>query len=218
MNKAPIIGICRLRINSDGQGITTLVAFHSCPLKCKYCINPQALVDGHINYLSAEKIMNILRKDELYFLATKGGVTFGGGEPLLWAEFIKDILDLGAKEWHVTIETSLNVQRCKLELLLPYIDEYIVDIKDMNPIIYKAYTSKDNSLVIDNLNWLVSQKQSNKIICRIPLIEGYNTEEDRLASRTKLLSMGIERFDMFSYTINTYILTESIESNRIVTS
>ena len=85
----------------------------------------------------------------------------------------------------------------------------------MNPIIYKAYTSKDNSLVIDNLNWLVSQKQSNKIICRIPLIEGYNTEEDRLASRTKLLSMGIERFDMFSYTINTYILTESIESNRI---
>ena len=200
MDRAPVIGICRLRINTDGRGITTLVAFHSCPLKCKYCINPRSLVDGdYITYLSAKEIMNILRKDELYFLATKGGVTFGGGEPLLWVEFIKEILDLGAKEWHVTIETSLNVQRCKLELLLSYIDEYIVDIKDMNPIIYKNYTSKDNSLVIDNLNWLVSQGRSNNIICRIPLIEGYNTEEDRLVSREKLLSMGIKRFDLFSY-------------------
>ena len=45
MNRAPLIGISRLRIRTDGHGVTTLVAFHGCPLRCKYCLNPQGLSD-----------------------------------------------------------------------------------------------------------------------------------------------------------------------------
>ncbi|MBF1451819.1 4Fe-4S cluster-binding domain-containing protein, partial [Prevotella pallens] len=41
--KAPIIGIDRHRLTTDGEGVTTLVAFHGCPLHCKYCLNPQCL-------------------------------------------------------------------------------------------------------------------------------------------------------------------------------
>lgn len=91
-------------MGTDGHGITTLVAFHGCPLKCKYCLNPQCLKkDAKILIKTPEEVMEILLKDELYFLATKGGVTFGGGEPLLRAEFIKEVLELGAKQWRVTI-------------------------------------------------------------------------------------------------------------------
>ena len=36
----------------------------------------------------------------------------------------------------------------------PYIDSFIIDIKDMNPAIYQAYTGKPNRQVIDNLVWL----------------------------------------------------------------
>ena len=41
MNKAEIIGIKRHCMGSDGHGITTLVAFHGCLLRCRYCLNPQ---------------------------------------------------------------------------------------------------------------------------------------------------------------------------------
>ena len=39
--REPIMGVERLRINSDGDGVTTLVGFYGCPLKCRYCLNPQ---------------------------------------------------------------------------------------------------------------------------------------------------------------------------------
>ena len=41
MKAAPLIGISRHRLSTDGEGVTTLVAFHGCPLRCKYCLNPQ---------------------------------------------------------------------------------------------------------------------------------------------------------------------------------
>ena len=83
MNRAPLIGISRLRMGTDGHGVTTLVAFHGCPLRCKYCLNPQSLTDdAKVMVKTPEEVMQAIRKDELYYLATNGGVTFGGGEPL----------------------------------------------------------------------------------------------------------------------------------------
>lgn len=43
MKTSVLIGLSRHRIGVDGAGVTTLVAFHGCPLDCKYCLNPQAL-------------------------------------------------------------------------------------------------------------------------------------------------------------------------------
>ena len=203
MNKAPLIGISRLRMGTDGHGVTTLVAFHGCPLRCKYCLNPQSLKDdAKVMMRSPEEIMDILHKDELYFKATNGGVTFGGGEPLLRTEFIKQVLELGAKEWHITIETSLNVPRKNLENVFTYIHEYVVDIKDMNPTIYKAYTGKDNELLKSNLKWLIEQGMAEHITCRIPLIPEFNTPENQQQSKAELEAMGITRFDIFTYKTN----------------
>ena len=44
-NLVPILGVNRHRLLIDGEGVTTLVAFHGCPLHCKYCLNPQSLSD-----------------------------------------------------------------------------------------------------------------------------------------------------------------------------
>lgn len=203
MNKAPLIGISRLRIGTDGHGVTTLVAFHGCPLRCKYCLNPQSLSNGaKVLMKTPEEVMQTIRKDELYYLATNGGVTFGGGEPMLRAEFIKEVLELGAKQWHITIETSLNVPLQNLVLLFPYIHEYVVDIKDMNPSIYKAYNGRDNEIVKSNLRWLIERGKAENITCRIPLIPDFNTTEDQQRSKQELEAMGITRFDLFTYRIN----------------
>ena len=200
MNKASLIGISRVRLKTDGHGVTTLVASHGCPLRCSYCLNPQCLRnDAKTLNLSPEELYTILKKDELYYIATKGGATFGGGEPLLNCDFIKQVMELGAKKWHTTIETSLNVPRNNLEILFPYIDEYIVDIKDMNPTIYNRYTGKNNDNVIANLKWLVSMGRANHILCRIPLIANYNTVDNQNKSKAILQKIGIKRFDLFTY-------------------
>ena len=46
MKAVPLIGIARHRLTIDGEGVTTLVAFHGCPLRCKYCLNPTSLQFG----------------------------------------------------------------------------------------------------------------------------------------------------------------------------
>lgn len=207
MRTAPFIGISRHRLATDGQGIRTLVAFHGCPLSCKYCLNPSCLDSSSdkIQHKTSDEVINILKKDSLYFLATKGGVTFGGGEPLLHAEFMKEIIEKYDGRLDVTVETSLNVPRKSLEIILPHIQEFIVDIKDMNPQTYKAYTGKGNNIVKDNLEWLIQNGYADKIICRIPYIPNYNDNSAQVESIRELKQMGITRFNKFNYIIREKI-------------
>ena len=139
MKAVPLIGIARHRLTIDGEGVTTLVAFHGCPLRCKYCLNPTSLQpNGVWESYNCNQLYEEVRKDELYFLASCGGVTFGGGEPLLQSEFIRQFRQLCGPEWRITVETSLNVPQQNVEELISIIDNYIIDIKDMNSISFAS--------------------------------------------------------------------------------
>ena len=198
--KAPMIGLCRHRLTTDGQGVTTLVAFHGCPLRCKYCLNAQCLrSDGVWRRMDALDILNSVMVDDLYFKATDGGITFGGGEPLLRSDEIVDFCKLRPVEWRIYIETSLNVERSHLEAVAPYIHHYFIDVKDMNPEIYHRYTSIDNTHVRENLRWLAEHEDLNKVNIRLPHIPNYNTAEDIAHSREQLEKMGFKDFDCFEY-------------------
>lgn len=197
---APIMGIDRLRFGSDGKGITSLVTFYGCPLKCRFCLNPQChrnITDSM--YLQPEEVFNRIAIDELYYLASGGGVAFGGGEPLLYSNFIIDVLALGANKWNVTIETSLNIPFNQVNALLPYIKEIIVDIKDINPNIYKSYTQSENDIVLENLKYLAGNGYANIVLIRLPLIQGFNTIQDIENSRNFLTNLGYSNFDIFEY-------------------
>ena len=123
--KTPLIGIGRHRLVTDGNGVTTLVAFHGCPLRCKYCLNEQCLrPDGVWREMDAQDILNEVMIDDLYFKATNGGIMFGGGEPLLRSGEIVSFCKMKPSEWHVYIETSLNVEFRHLESVAPFIDHY----------------------------------------------------------------------------------------------
>jgi len=200
--KTPLIGICRHRLTTDGQGVTTLVAFHGCPLRCKYCLNAQCLRnDGVWRRMDVQDILDEVMVDDLYFKATNGGVTFGGGEPLLRFEAIADFCQQCPSEWQIYIETSLNVERRALETVAPYIDHYYIDVKDMNPDIYRHYTSIDNSRVLENLRWLADHIDLGKVTIRLPHIPDYNTQADIDKSRQQLEAMGFRDFDCFEYII-----------------
>lgn len=201
MKTSYLIGLSRHRIGVDGAGVTTLVAFHGCPLRCKYCLNPKALrSDGVWKRFTLEELYNHVKQDDLYFRATGGGVTFGGGEPLISCKeilhFHKICRDNGHK-WKINIETSLNVPQIFVEVLEGVVDHWIVDIKDMNSDIYRAYTGEDNAQVITNLRHLLGNQA--KITARVPLIPTFNTKSDIENSIAILQQIGVENIDRLTY-------------------
>ena len=199
-HEAPLIGICRHRLTVDGAGVTTLVAFHGCPLHCKYCLNSQCLSpDGVWRVMTAADIMAKLQKDDLYFRATGGGVCFGGGEPLLRSDMLVELSRQMPHEWAVTIETSLNVLLQRVEAVAPFVSQWIIDIKDMNPDIYQSYTGIGNLRVRENLLWLAAHVDKERILIRLPLIPRYNTPTDVADSRRQLEALGFTHFDEFEY-------------------
>lgn len=199
---APFIAINRHRLTTDGEGVTTLVGFHGCPLHCQYCLNAQCLqADDVWCRLTPGELYSEVEIDDLYFVATGGGICFGGGEPLLRSDFIKAFAEIMNPEWKLTIETSLNVPLENVKAIASLVQMWYVDIKDMNPDIYKAYGCKENKQVISNLQWLAANGYADKVIIRLPLIPEYNTEEDRQQSQQQLEKMGFTNFDKFNYIV-----------------
>ena len=201
MDVVRVIGISRHRLTTDGEGVTTLVAFNGCPLRCKYCINKVCWDSQKGKEYTPERLFEEVKLDQLYFLATHGGVTFGGGEPLLQVEFIKQFRMLCGEQWQLVAETSLNVPSENVEALDPILNGYIVDIKDMNSEIYEAYTGKSNVLAIQNLKWLLQRGDPSRILVRVPHIPDFNADDDVLRSKDALAAMGVARFDEFNYII-----------------
>lgn len=198
--KAEIMGINRHRMGTDGKGISTLITFYGCHLNCKYCLNPQCKSENiPCTYIEPKDLVSLLMVDDIYFQSTGGGIVFGGGEPLLNAEYIKEVCDLVPLQWKIRIETSLNVKWDKIELLIPYIDQWIIDIKDSNNEIYKNYTSVDNLKVYDNVLRLSHKTGKEKLLIRIPKIPNYNTEKD-IQESVKLYS-NLGNIDVFNYKI-----------------
>ncbi len=197
---APVLSVNRHRLLTDGDGVTTLVGFHGCPLRCRYCLNPFSFApETPRKTMTPEELYTLVKVDELYFLATGGGVTFGGGEPLLHAAFIRKFRTLCGSDWRLYAETSLHVPKEAVLTAASCVDRFIVDIKDTDPAVYRRYTGQDNALVLDNLRTLLDLVGSDRVTVRLPLIPDINTDADRRRSRQLLQTMGVTRFDEFTY-------------------
>ena len=194
-----IFKIERLRIETDGEGVRSLVCFSGCPLKCKYCLNKSDMNKAPLS-LTPEELRDSLAIDDIYFKASSvGGVTFGGGEPSVHSEFIEEFRQLCPPEWTLYIETSLNVPKEHVKRLAKVIDHWYIDIKDMNDKIYRKYTGSSNKQVIENLQYLIGQGLSDSITVRVPLIPDFNSQGDVDKSVEALHKMGIFSEECFAY-------------------
>lgn len=202
MNTADIIGISRHRLGTDGEGVTTLVGFYGCPLRCRYCLNP-ACFDPQTKRttMTPEQLYEKVKIDDLYFQATNGGVVFGGGEPLTHIPFLRDFRLLCPDEWKMHAETSLNVPEDAIPGAAEIFDHFYIDCKDTNPEIYRSYTGKDNDRMLNNLKALLALVPAGRITVRLPLIPEFNTESDRDKSEALLRSLGVVSFDRFVYRV-----------------
>lgn len=195
----PLLGIARHRIGIDGNGVTTLAAGAGCPLHCKYCINQEILLRKPGSMISPGELLERVKIDDLYFRATGGGVTFGGGESLLHAAFIRSFRKLCPLEWKIRAETSLAVSKDNVRIAAAAVNEFIVDCKDLDPVRYFEYTGGDVSLMMDNLRLLLELVGPQRIIVRVPLIPGFNTVSDRDKNARILRDMGFDKLDLFEY-------------------
>lgn len=199
--KKPIFGISRHRMGCDGKGVTTLVAFMGCPLHCGYCLNDRCHDgiyedDGKtlrpgIRMLSVQELYDIVKQDNIYFQASGGGICFGGGEPTMNAQYISDFAWLCEGRWRITIETSLHCSADDLKLLASCIDEWIVDVKDMNDEIYDRYTGT-HSTIHESLKTLTQLVPEDKITIKVPLIPDFNTPRNTWNSVYELKEMGFK--------------------------
>lgn len=199
MTRFPLLGLSRLRMQTDGTGVTTLVAGAGCPLSCKWCINRGILSEKQPELLSPQELFARVRCDDLYFRATGGGVTFGGGEPLLHAAFLAEFRAM-CPDWRLTVETSLNVAPELLAQCEKAVDEFIVDIKDWDETVYYAYTGHSGAQARENLRRLLMNCPA-KVHVRVPLIPQFNTPEQQSATAAALGALGAENIELFSYVL-----------------
>ena len=208
--KAPIFAISRLRMGTDGKGVTTLVTFMRCPLKCRYCINPQChrpvyIADGvtpaeGVMLLTPQELYDMVKGDDIYFQATGGGICFGGGEPALYHEFIVEFKKLCAGRWKITLESSLRCSDNAIEHLASVVDHWIVDVKSLDAAVYMEYTG----CATDELRNLLLLRRSvpqEHVTVKIPRIPGYNDERNLDDDVARIKELGFDNVTLIQYII-----------------
>ena len=200
MKAVPLIGIARHRLTIDGEGVTTLVAFHGCPLRCKYCLNPTSLQpNGVWESYNCNQLYEEVRKDELYFLASCGGVTFGGGEPLLQPDFLKETLKLCKNEGiHTCIDTA-GYGLSDYDEILNHTDLVLLDLKHIHKTDYEKMTGRSMDRFEEFLNAL--KKHQTKIWIRHVVVPGITDSEDHMAQLKAYIQTipNVEKVELLPY-------------------
>lgn len=134
----------------DGPGIRTIVFLKGCVLRCQWCCNPESQeyriqtmkIAGEEKIVGRDvtvrEMIEVVEKDRPYYYRSGGGMTLSGGECLCQPEFSRDLLR-AAKERGIS--TAIESMACasweRIEMILPYLDTYLMDIKHMDPAKHK---------------------------------------------------------------------------------
>ncbi len=125
-------------------------------------------------------------KDKAFFVDSGGGVTLSGGEPMLYAPFLEDLLPLiKAEGIHINLETSGYFQWKQMSRLLSNLDLIYYDLKHMAALSHKQYTGRDNRLVLENFEKL--SREAIALQARMPIIPGINDDRDNLMATAGFL-------------------------------
>lgn len=186
MNSTRVGKVLRIEKASihDGDGLRTVVFVKGCPLRCQWCSTPESQsIECMMDYgydATPESIMKIIRKDEIFYFQSGGGVTISGGEVLLQSDFVRDILEACQDEGiNTAIESSLYGPYEALEKLLPYLNTVFVDFKLADEEEHRKYTGVSNETIKENIRRMEAEF-SGDIHVRIPSIPTVNMTEENM--------------------------------------
>ncbi len=187
----------------DGPGIRTTIFLKGCPLRCLWCHNPESqvlipqnyhLTNGAITPIgkkrSVKQIVQEIEKDIIFYDESHGGITISGGEPLHQPEFLLELVrNIKELDLNIALDTTGYGPWDKIEPLLPYIDNFLYDLKFIDSFLHKVNTGVDNAQILSNLQKLFNYKQNVNI--RIPIIPSITDTKENLSQiRDFLVQLG----------------------------
>ena len=185
----------------DGPGIRFILFLSNCPLRCKYCHNPDTWACKGKEY-SVDDIVNEILKYKNYY--KNGGVTISGGEPLLQIDFVIEIFKkLKKYNMHTAIDTSgitFNENQIeKFDELNKYTDLYLLDIKEIDEKKHIELTGKSNKNILEFSQYL--SKNNKKVWIRHVIVPTINLDKDDLIKTKEFIDTlnNVERVDVLPY-------------------
>lgn len=211
--KGRIFDIQRYSIH-DGIGIRTIVFLKGCVLRCRWCCNPESqsyeiqtmrLTTGKTKVVGQDttvrEVMETVEKDRIYYRRSLGGLTLSGGESLLQPEFARDLLHAAKDAGFTTaMESMACADYAKIEMILPFLDTYLMDIKHMNGDKHREFTGKDNALMLENARRVAASGMCELVI-RTPVVPTFNEtpEEIRAIAEFAASLPGVKQMHILPY-------------------
>ena len=258
VEQAPVFDIQKFSVH-DGPGIRTLIFMKGCPLRCRWCSNPESqnyhpevalsesrcigcgrcedicptdaiipLADGKIRiersrcnncgkcaevcpakairlfgeYMSIHDVLRVVEEDSPFYWRSGGGITVSGGEPLLQAQFVNELL----KECrHCGIDIAVEI--CghaaweDVRKVCTYADLIFYDIKHMDPSKHKAFTGVSNELILGNIERISKHFREIPIIVRTPIVPGFTDSEANIEDIVDFLKCveSLKKYELLSY-------------------
>ena len=209
--KGRIFDIQRYSIH-DGGGIRTIVFLKGCPLRCKWCCNPEG---QHYNVekmtlggkekivgqdVTVGEIIDIIERDRIYYRRSGGGLTLSGGESLTQPDFAVALLKTSKERGiNTAMESTGFADFSVISRYLPYLDLYLMDIKHMNSAKHKEFTSQPNELILENARKLTDA--GTRLIVRTPVIPTFNATKEEIGEIAKFASSlkGVTQMHILPY-------------------
>lgn len=162
----------------DGKSVTDYEKCTGCGVCVTHCLQNIREVAG--KEYTVRELLKELKKDEMFYEESGGGVTLSGGEVMcMGMDYIEELVKgLHRQGITVTIDTSGYAPYGNFKRILPYIDTFLYDIKAMDTEVHKKFIGADNRLILDNLKKL--SDDGARIYIRIPTVEGVNADEDSM--------------------------------------
>lgn len=150
-------------------------------------------------YTSTEAVMEEVLKDRVFYEESGGGVTFSGGEPMLQAEALKELLIQAKKNGiHTAVDTSGFAPWEAFEAVRSHVDIFLYDVKHMCNDAHEKYTGVANSGILSNLERL--SRAGARIWVRIPVIPDVNDDESHAHQLGRMLSsLNIQQVHLLPY-------------------
>lgn len=151
------------------------VCVHACPNGC-------LAISGE--KIDSKALAKRLKKDKNFFELTKGGITISGGEPLMQADFVCDVLD-NLNGIHTAIQTSGYADEETYKRVISKFDFIMQDIKLVNEDKHIEYTGVSNKKILHNIEWL--KKSGKEFVFRVPLIPNITDTKENLDNISKIV-------------------------------
>ena len=209
--KVRITNIQRFSLQ-DGPGIRTTIFLKGCSLKCPWCSNPENIsyeieeyeIDGEKGIygkdIELDELNDEIKKDDAYYKIDNGGVTFSGGEVLLQIEKLEPLLKkLKRENINICMETCLVSPLDNLKVALKYVDEFYVDIKLLDKVLFAEVLKGNYDLFINNIKYLFDNKYDKKITYRMPICKEYTLEKNNIEKLEEFLKKySVKNIEVFT--------------------